>query len=53
MNTWQGVVAIGDPESTFPEPRFVADDKGLARTRLRVGVTIAIRRELAADRGTM
>ncbi len=31
MNTDRVVAALSDPESTFLEPRFVAENKGLSR----------------------
>ena len=30
MNTRRGVAALSDPESTFLEPRFVVENKGLS-----------------------
>lgn len=31
MNTKRELAALSDPESTFVEPRFVAENKGLSR----------------------
>lgn len=45
MNTRQGVAALSDPESTFLEPRFVVDDKGLSHDE-KVKVLLDWRQDL-------